>query len=266
MEFIIYPAKTPILGHLFGFPVRFYGLIMAIVFVVGVVFSYLLIKKKYSFKESDLFIDYSPLVILVSLIGARMFYILGSFDYYINYPKEIIMLNHGGLSIFGAIFFGLAILYFLSKKMNFNYFAHLDIIAVIFPLCQAIGRFGNYFNQEAFGLPSNSFFKLYVDEIYRPEKYLDFQYFHPTFLYESIFDIIIFLILLTLFLSKNNLKKGTIACLYLILYSIVRFTIEGIRIDSVLNFSNIPVVQIICILVFFVSTISLILINKKSAE
>ncbi len=266
MEFIIYPAKTPILGHLFGFPVRFYGLIMAIVFTVGVIFSYLLIKKKYSIKESDLFSDYSPLVILVSLVGARIFYILGSFDYYINNPKEIIMLNHGGLSIFGAIFFGLAILFFLSKKMSFNYYAHLDVIAVVFPLCQAIGRFGNYFNQEAFGLPSNSFFKLYVDEIYRPEKYLDFQYFHPTFLYESIFDIIIFLILLTLFLFKNNLKKGTIACLYLILYSVVRFTIEGIRIDSVLNFSNIPIVQIICVLVFFISIISLILINKKSAE
>lgn len=266
MEFIIYPTKTPIIGHLFGCPVRYYGVIMAFVFLIGICLAYYLFNKKISKAEANIFLDYSPLVIFLSLIGARLFYILGSLDYYLNFPKEIIMINHGGLSIFGAIFFGLISIFIISRKNSFSFLKHLDIIAVVFPLCQAIGRFGNYFNQEAYGMPSDGIFKLFVDEVYRVEKYANFQYFHPTFLYESFFNLLIFILLISLFFVKKNIKKGTIACLYLILYSIVRFIIEGIRIDSVLNLSTIPVVQIICILVFVISFIFLLFLNKKSAE
>lgn len=266
MEFIIYPTKTPILGHLFGYPIRYYGVIMALVFLVGIALTYHLFNKKISKIEANIFLDYSPLVIFTSLIGARLFYILGAFDYYLTYPKEIIMLNHGGLSIFGAIFFGLITIFILSRKHSFSFLSHLDLIAVVFPLCQAIGRLGNYFNQEAYGLPTNGFLKLFVDEIYRAEKYSNYQYFHPTFLYEGFFDILIFILLICLLFAKKTLKKGTLACLYLILYSIVRFIIEGIRIDSVLNFSTVPVVQVICVVVFIFAFVLLLFLNKKSAE
>ena len=266
MEFIIYPTKTPIIGHLFGCPVRYYGAIMALVFLIGIILAYFLFQKKISKNEANIFLDYSPVVIFMSLIGARFFYILGSLDYYLNFPKEIIMINHGGLSIFGAIFFGLVSIYVISRKSSFSFLKHLDIIAVVFPLCQAIGRLGNYFNQEAYGLPSNGIFKLFVDEAYRVEKYSNIQYFHPTFLYESFFNLLIFTFLISLFFAKKDLKKGTIACLYLILYSSVRFVIEGIRIDSVMNLSTIPVVQIICVIVFVLSFMCLLYLNKKSAE
>ena len=168
MEFIIYPAKTPILGQIYGCPIRYYGVIMALAFVVGIVFAYYLFNKKLSKIEANYFLDYSPIVIFASIVGARLFYIIGALDYYLMYPKEMIMLNHGGLSIFGAIFFGLIAIFALSKKYSFNFLSHLDVIAVVFPLCQALGRWGNYFNQEAYGLPTNGVIKLFVGIAHNP--------------------------------------------------------------------------------------------------
>ena len=173
------------------------------------------------------------------------------------------MINHGGLSIFGAILAGIISIYVLSKTKKFNFTEHVDVIAVVFPLCQAIGRFGNYFNQEAYGAPCNSFIKLFVDKEYRYAQYSNIEYYHPTFLYESMLDIIIFLILFFSLFKFKNLKTGTITALYLVFYSFVRYFIEGIRIDSVLNVGNYPIAQIFSILIFVIGLISLILINKK---
>lgn len=266
MNFIIYPPKSPILGYLFDFPIRYYGLILALCFLIGVLVCYFIFKKKYDKKTAEQFLDYSSFVIVISLIGARLFYVLGSFNYYFQNPIEIILINHGGLSIYGAIFFGVAAMYYLKIKNKIDFLKHCDIIALCLPLCQAIGRFGNYFNQEAYGTPCNSFLKLYVSKYYRNEKYIDYNFFHPTFLYEMIADLIIFSILLMVFFKKNDIKKGTTTCLYLILYSFARFIIEYYRIDSVLNICNIPIAQIISAIVFLISLSFLIYINKKSTN
>lgn len=265
-QLIIYPPKSPIIGTFFDYPIRYYGLIMAFTFVLGISLGYFLIKRKISKQDSELFLDYSPLVIFFSVIGARLFYIFGDLNYYLKNPLEIIMINHGGISIFGAIFMGLLSLYLLSKNKKFDFLKHLDIIAVVFPLCQAIGRFGNYFNQEAYGAPTNGFLKLYVDKYHRYENFINYDFFHPTFLYESILDLFLFFILLNVLFIKNNFKKGTIACIYLISYSTIRLFIEQIRVDSVLNIGNIPIVQLICILVLILSILTLIYFNKKCAK
>jgi len=266
MDFIIYPPKTPIIGYILNYPVRYYGLIISICFFVGIFLCYKLFLIKKTKTDAEVFFDYSPFVILISLLGARLFYVIGSFKYYIYNPFEIFMINHGGLSIFGAIIFGIFSIFYFSKKNKFNFLLHCDVTAVCLPLCQAIGRFGNFFNQEAFGSPANNFIKLYVDEQYRPNKYSNFEYFHPTFLYESILDILIFVILLLFFLKNKKVKNGSIACLYLIFYSGARFIIESIRIDSVLSFANIPIAQIIAVLLFTTGIVALIFINKKSTE
>ncbi len=266
MDFIIYPIKTPIFAHVLNYPIRYYGLIMALAFVIGVFCTYFILVKKYSKQEAEILLDYSPFLILFSLIGARVFYVLGTLNYYLDNPLEIVMINHGGLSIFGAIFFGVFGLWLLSKKCHFSFLNHLDVIAVVFPLCQAIGRFGNYFNQEAFGTPSNCFIKLFVDEIYRPLQYKNVQYFHPTFLYESILDFLLFVVLFMLIIQKKSSKAGFITCIYLISYSIIRFLIESIRIDSVMNIFGLHIVQIICIFVFVLSIIFLFLLHKKRTE
>lgn len=266
MSFIIYPPKTPILGYIFDFPIRFYGLILAFCFLVGVLICYFLFKKKYGNLVAESFLDYSPFVIIFSLFGARLFYVIGLFDYYIHNPIEIILINHGGLSIYGAIIFGIIAMYYLKIKNKIDFLKHCDVIAICLPLCQAIGRFGNYFNQEAYGAPCNSFLKLYVEKYYRPEKYINNSFFHPTFLYEMIADLFIFLILITIFFKKTDIKSGSITCLYLIFYSFIRFFIEFLRIDSVLNIHYIPVAQIISVIIFITSLSFLIFINKKSTN
>lgn len=255
MSFIITPPDSPTIFEISNFSIRYYGFIMSLVFLIGVVVSYFLFKNKLGTKDADVFIDYSPLVIIFSIIGARLFYVFASLNFYLNNPLEILMINHGGLSIFGAILFGVLSLYALSKINKFNFLAHIDIIAVVFPLCQAIGRFGNYFNQEAYGKPTNGVIRLFVDEKFRRPEFINVEYYHPTFLYESILDLFIFIFLFILFMK--NKKDGTIVCWYLILYSIVRFIIEGIRIDSVLNIGQIPIARVLSLIIFLVSIVFL---------
>ncbi len=259
----IYPHNTPIIANIYNYPIRYYGLIMAIVFLVGVLFSYYLFKKKYNNTTANLFFDYAPIVIISSIIGARLFYVFASWEFYFNNLIEIFMINHGGMSIFGSIIAGLATIFILSKVKKFDFKKHLDIIAVVFPLCQAIGRFGNYFNQEAYGAPTNGFIRLFVDEKFRYIQYKNIEFYHPAFLYESFFNFLIFIFLLFLLFKCKNLKDGTISALYLLLYSIVRFFIEGIRIDSVCNIFNMPIAQVFSILIFIFALIYLIFLNKK---
>lgn len=265
MNIIIYPPKTPIFAYIFDYPIRYYGLIMGMVFVIGVFFAYHLFKKKYNVSTADLFFDYAPIVIICSIIGARLFYVFASWEFYSKNLLEIIMINHGGLSIFGSIISGFFAILLLSKIKKFDLKKHLDIIALTFPLCQAIGRLGNYFNQEAYGAPTDGFLKLFVEEKFRLDQYKNVEFYHPTFLYEGFFNFLIFIFLLYLFRCKN-LKSGTIAALYLVLYSIVRFFVEGIRIDSVCNIGKFPIAQIFSLLIFVTATISLFYINKKRAN
>lgn len=264
MDIIITPPVSPILLSFNNISIRYYGVIMAFAFVIGVILSYKLFKNKSHLKDAEIFLDYSPMIILFSIIGARLFYVIALHEFYLNNPLEIILINHGGLSLFGAIFFGIVSLYLFSRIKKFDFLLHIDTIAVAFPLCQSIGRFGNFFNQEAYGTPTDGILKLFVAQEYRTSKFIDIEYYHPTFLYESILDFIIFVILLILY-NKNKIN-GSIACYYLILYSIVRFIIEGIRIDSVCNIGTIPIVRLICIFVFVFTLICLVLINKKAPE
>lgn len=263
MNIIIPAPNSSIAFYLFNFPLRFYGLLMAISFFVGIGVVYFLLFKKYNKFNCEIFLDYSPYLIVLSIIGARLFYILGSLDFYLKYPKEIFLINHGGLSLYGAIFFGIIGLYFLSKIKKFDFWEHIDALAVAFPICQSIGRFGNYFNQEAYGLPTNSFLKLYVSKSHRIDEFINVDFYHPAFLYESVLDLILFVVLFTIFFKFKNIKKGTIASIYLILYGIIRLFVENIRIDSVLNIGAIPIASIISIIAIILSLIWLYLIYKK---
>jgi len=259
-EFIIHPFKSSVAFYIFNYPVRFYGIIMMISLFIGFISLYSFFKKHYSKLVAEQFVDYSPFLIIFSFVGARLFYIIGQFSYYKLNPFEIIMINHGGISILGGIIFGISGLYILSKIYKFDFLEHIDCFAVFMPLCQAIGRWGNYFNQEAFGLPSNGFIKLFVDKPFRPLEFMDVDYFHPAFLYESIFDIMIFIIL---YFTFNKKQKGKSFFSYLFLYSAVRIIIESIRIDSVMNILNIPIAIIISLILFVIGAFGLIYVLKK---
>lgn len=264
MSLILYPPKTSIAFTLFNFPIYFYGIIMVSAIFLGIILSYFLIKKRYSKACAELFLDFIPMVIIFSILGARLFYILGNLNYYILNPLEIIFINHGGLSFWGGLTFGTLSFLFFLKKNKLPLSGFFDSIAVTLPLSQAIGRWGNYFNQEAYGAPYDGFLKMFVDLKHRPIDYINFEYFHPAFLYESVLNLILFVFLLVLFLKKKNLKSGTIFYLYLICYSIIRIIVESIRIDSVLDVFNMPVAMVISFIVL-ISGIILILKNKKAA-
>ena len=239
---------------------------MTVAILVGVIVANKIIAKKYSNTDSEFFFDSLIYVLLASIFGARAFYVVGNLNFYLQNKSEIFMINHGGLSIFGAIFFGILALTIYSKMKKKEVLKYLDIYALVMPLAQSIGRFGNYFNQEAFGAPiiNNFPVKLFVSEFFRPVQFKNFEFFHPTFLYESALDLVLFLLLITFFFKKEKIFKGEIFLLYLIFYSIIRFFIEGIRIDSVLNVYSMPVVRIICVFVFVISLILFFILKKRS--
>ena len=254
MEIIINSPVTPIFFSNSLLEIRYYGLIISFSIFLGLFFAYFLFNKYYSKKIANQFIDDSFCLILFSIIGARIFYVLANLNFYLANPKEILLLNHGGISIWGAITFGVLTIYFICKKNKFSFLKYCDILALVFPLCQAIGRFGNYFNQEAFGIPTNGILKLFVDVAYRPQEYKSFEYFHPAFLYESILNIVLFMFLISFF-DKKKEKSGLVFFSYLIGYSLIRILVESIRIDSTFYLFNLPIAQIISLFALVIAVV-----------
>ena len=252
--------------YIADYPVMKYGIAMAVAMAVCVILLMQIRKIHYPEFSEDNLNDLALLIIISGVIGARLWYVLLNADYYFGNPFEIFMLHHGGISIQGAILGGITAGYFYTKKKNLNFLKLADLFAFVLPVGQAIGRWGNFFNSEAFGKPCNLPWKLYIAPEYRPIEYIDYDYFHPTFLYESIADICIFLILFFVLRKKFKGKDGTIFFSYLILYSVVRFFIEFMRTDSVLNIGNIPVAAVVCVIFALVGIFGLIKTLKNTPE
>lgn len=220
------PQLFLLLGKL---PFYFYGLLIG----VGLVFWYFYIKKYSSeFNISSSKINLLFIILLFSsLIGARIYHVLSWFSYYKIFPKEIFFVWNGGLGIFGALvggLLGLAVFKLITKS------SILDVLNLISPpllVTQAIGRLGNFFNQEGFGPPTNLPWKFYVPVPKRPINFVDQSYFHPTFLYESILCFLAF----TLFLflkKKGKVKKTSFVGFYFVSYGLIRFFSEFLRLDT----------------------------------
>ncbi|MBE7709455.1 MAG: prolipoprotein diacylglyceryl transferase [Cyanobacteria bacterium SIG32] len=257
----IFQSPGEIAFTVFGFSVYWYGIMMALA-VFAAVFCANFLAKKTDLPD-NFFIDYSPIFIIIGLLGARLYYCLLNFEYYLYAPLEIFDIRQGGLSIHGMLLIGIFLVYFIAKRYKLSFLLMADVLACSVVLAQAIGRWGNFFNSEAFGRPMTSSWGLYIKPIYRPSEFINYQYFHPTFLYESIADLLIFAFLIWIFKS-NKCKTGMVFFAYLILYSIVRFVIEGFRVDSALDIYGMPVAQIISIVLIFCGICGLVLINKKS--
>ena len=244
-----------------GFSVYWYGIIMAFAVFAGVCCANFLAKG--AGFPNNFFVDHSPVIILTGLLGARLYYCLLNFNHYVSAPFEILDIRQGGLSVHGMIFAGIFCIYYLALRYKFSFLKMTDILACSAVIAQSIGRWGNFFNSEAFGLPTNLNFGVYIEPFYRPLEYLGYEVFHPTFLYESVADFIIFVCLIFLFKSKIY-KPGKVFFVYLGLYSLVRFFIESLRIDSALNIQGIPIAQIVSAVLFLVCICGLFFVNKKS--
>lgn len=239
-----------------GFDIHYYGLIMFFAIITALAVMRFVIKKYYKDIDTDLLIDILPVIIICSILGARLYYVLMDFGYFSKHLTEIFALWHGGMSIHGGILGGVLSGLILAKIKKISFLKYADVFAYGLVLGQAVGRFGNYFNCEAFGKPcSIPCIKLFIPEQYRPFGYENFEYFHPAFLYESLWDILVFLILFFVIRKikpDGRIKDGTVFFSYLILYSIGRIIIEQCRLDSVLNIGPIPVAQVVSVLIILI--------------
>lgn len=243
--------------------VYYYGIFMAFSLLIGVFIANAITTKFYPEINSEIIFDIAPHIIIGAIIGARLYYCLLSYSYFVKNPFEIIQIWHGGISIHGGIIGGLITGIIYAKRKKLPILKLCDIFSYGLVIGQAIGRWGNFFNSEAFGRPTESFFKLYIPIYKRPLELMQYNFFHPTFLYESIADILIFLILFFIIRKIYQKKDGIIFFSYLAMYSLVRFFIESLRIDSILNIFGIPIAQIVCI---FTIILSLYCIKKISSK
>ena len=257
----MFTSPSQILCTVFGLNIYYYGVIMALAIAIGVLVSDWAGTKFFALKKETI-IDLAPYLIIFGIIGARLYYCILSYDFYLRFPTEIIAIRHGGISIHGAILGGLIGLWIFAKRHKINPVKLCDVSAIGLSLAQAIGRWGNFFNSEAFGAPTNLPWKLYIAPQYRPIPYQEYQYFHPAFLYECILDVVIFIILLALVKTGKLKKDGNLALIYLILYSIVRIIVEMFRLDSVKYIFGMPVAIFVSIGIIIIS-VALLIINYR---
>ena len=230
--------------------IRWYAII-----IVSAMILALLICKKYNGRygiKFETILDFSLIVIPISIICARIYFVLFSFDLYKDNLWEVFKINNGGLAIYGAIIGGLIVIGILCKIKKINFLDLTDYIAPVIALAQSIGRWGNYINVEAYGYETDSIIKMEVIENGQ------IKYVHPTFLYESVCTFIIFCVLS--YFARKRKFSGQITYMYIVLYSFIRFFIEGLRTDS-LMLGNYRISQILS-LVFFI-IFSGIMVYKK---
>jgi phosphatidylglycerol:prolipoprotein diacylglycerol transferase len=206
---------------IFGLEIRWYGLLIASAVLIGTVLALKEAKRK-GVKEETL-IDMLLFAVPAAIIGARAYYVIFMWDYYSKNPSQILNIRGGGLAIHGVIIAGTLVAIIFAKVRKESFWKLADIVAPSLILGQAIGRWGNFANQEAHGGPTDLPWGIMIDGVKV----------HPTFLYESIWNLLVFGFLLW-YRRKKATVEGEIYLLYLILYSVGRFFIEGLRTDSLM--------------------------------
>jgi phosphatidylglycerol---prolipoprotein diacylglyceryl transferase len=237
--------------------IRWYGIMIAVGFLVATWAATFLAKRR-NF-DVDHLINGLLATFFAGIIGARLYYVALSLDRFLTHPQEIFATWLGGLSIHGGIVGGLIGGWIYCRIAKVPFITGLDIAASVVPLAQAIGRWGNFFNSEAFGRPTADDFplKLYIPPAMRPHDFINYDYFHPTFLYESVWNLLIFLILYFVTFERVKNYPGMQFLLYLFLYSIGRFLIEPMRTDSIMV-GNLPAPYVVSGLLIAASGVAII--------
>lgn len=210
--------------------IYWYGIIMTTAFILGTALAYHLASKNGIDPEHVL--NLLILIIPLAIIGARLYYVLFSWENYRYNPLEAFAIWHGGLAIHGGLIGGFLAGYFYVKRHRLDFWKMGDIFAPSIILGQAIGRWGNFINQEAFGGPVSREYISSFPGFIQKQMFISGQYHHPTFLYESIWNLLVFAFLMVY--RKRKHFPGQIMLFYLALYSAGRFFIEGMRTDSLM--------------------------------
>jgi len=238
----------PIAFSIFGLDVAWYGILISLGILSGIAVATYRAKKEGLY--NDVIMDFALIAVPLAIVGARLYYVIFSLEYYMKNPGQILNIREGGLAIHGGIIAGALACYLFCRYKKIKFWKFTDIVAPSLILGQAIGRWGNFVNQEAHGGPTNLPWGIEVNGVRV----------HPTFLYESLWNFVVFGFLL--YYSKKKKYNGQIFILYLILYSIARFFIESLRTDS-LMFGPIRVAQLISIVSIVVAILLGRILKKR---
>ncbi len=244
--------------------IHWYGFLIAIGALLGFLVV-LYLAKQYGIKKEVIY-DLTFYLIIFGLIGDRLYYVFYAWEYYSQHLLDIFKVWQGGLAIHGAMIAGILVIYIYGKKNKINPWFLADLIIIALPLAMAIGRFGNYFNQELFGPPTNLAWGIPIVPANRPLEFASFTYFQPTFLYESLWNLLVFIILLVWhkirlaktspWLENKNLEGtqglGNITLVYFILYSIGRGLNEFLRQDYSPYFLGLRWAQVISLVIIII--------------
>jgi len=200
--------------------------------------------------------------VIAGLVGARLYEVIFNWDYYGQHPSKIVAVWEGGLAIHGSLILGPLVGVWLARRRRLPILRSLDLVGPSVAIGQAIGRWGNFFNEEAFGEPTSLPWKLYISPAHRPPGYEQFEYFHPTFLYESLWDLGVFLILVLWLRPRLRERPGALFFCYVGFYSLGRLMIESIRLDS-FWLGGLRVAQLASAAGLIVAAAGLVLISRR---
>ncbi len=251
-----------------NFSLRWYSVLILTGIIVGLILASRE-AKKFNLPKDFIF-DLSFYLILFGILGARLYYCLFNFSLYKNNPFDILKIWNGGLAIHGGIIAGLITLIIYCKAKKVNPVRLCDIIVPSLIFAQAIGRWGNFFNSEAHGPATTltTLQDLHIPNFIISGMQINGVYYHPTFLYESIWCLIGFIIIILIRKLCKSLKSGQLTCFYMMWYSIGRLFIEGLRTDS-LMLGQIKVAQLVSLIMFITGLIIFLYLcfnNSKKSQ
>lgn len=247
---------NPIAFSLGNYEVRWYGIIIACGLLLAIVYSYFT-NERYHFDKSKIY-DCALVGIITGILGARLYYVLFKLDYYSVHPSETLMISNGGLAIYGGIIGALLGGCITAKILKLKILPILDVTVMGFLIGQGLGRWGNFFNQEAFGTPTKLPWGMLSENT-------NFETVHPCFLYESLWCLLGFA-LLHFFGKKYQKYPGQIFYCYLVWYGFERMIVEGLRTDSLyLPFGGIRVSQLLSAILVAVG-VALLILNRNKED
>ncbi len=210
--------------------IHFYGILIALGVIVAIIVT------RYRYVRfggvAEVFERVAIWTVIIGFLGARLAYVSTNTGRFEGRPWAILFIWEGGLALYGGLVFGAAALIYLTHRWNGDVFALGDAIAIGLPLAQAIGRLGNYFNQELFGTPSDLPWAIIIDPARRPEGYEQFETFHPTFAYEALWNALILVPTILWLERRGKLAKGASWGVYVVMYAAIRFATELLRTDT----------------------------------
>jgi phosphatidylglycerol---prolipoprotein diacylglyceryl transferase len=254
--------SDPFIFHLGPLAPRWYGILLA----AGILIAILTTRRQLALRGRDpsLAGEVAVWAVPFGVVGARLYHVATDWSAFSGHLGDIPRIQQGGLGIYGAILGGAIGAAIGARRAGVPLLVILDCTAPGTALAQALGRFGNYANQELFGGPTDLPWGLEIDRAHRPAQYLDDPTFHPTFLYEAIWNLIVMAILLRVARRWRRYPPGYVLALYLALYSLGRFFVEGLRVDPAHEIGPLRLNQVVAAVVFACSLAVLVRLRRRA--